>query len=255
MTDGNAISHSIMNSKNKDQVFAAKLNEIKPFAFDQKVAEVFDDMVSRSIPFYQEIIRIVLDMCQKYYKGNGIVYDLGCSTGNTMLALAKDFKRQDRKIELVGVDSSEEMIEKAKVKLKDFSHISFFPTPIEEVEFKNAEVVILNYTLQFLPVEERLDLLKRIYKALKPGGILIISEKVKSIDLKIESAMTDLYYDFKRRNGYSELEISQKREALENVLVPLTVEEQVQMLKEAHFQSSDLLFKWYNFASYLGIKE
>jgi tRNA (cmo5U34)-methyltransferase len=124
-----------------------------------------------------------------------------------------------------------------------------------QYSFENAEIVILNYTLQFLKKERRLELLSKIYEALPKGGVIIISEKITVEDQDFEELITDLYYDFKRRNGYSELEISQKREALENVLEPISPDKQLQMIQQAGFEKTDMLFRWYNFASYVGFKQ
>jgi len=239
----------------KDQVFSTPMENIGPFSFNQDVADVFDDMVSRSIPFYKEIHSLICDMVLRNYKGQGIIYDLGCSTGTTIKLLGQHLKEADRPYQFVGVDTSSEMLGKAKEKCHDIGNTTFRCEDMTEVDFQNAEVVILNYTLQFLKVEKRKDLLKKIYQALRPGGIILLSEKIKSPLTEVESLITDLYYDFKRRNGYSELEISQKREALENVLIPLTPEEQLKDLKLSGFENSEMLFRWYNFASYVGIKK
>ena len=125
---------------------------------------------------------------------------------------------------------------------------------IENIDFKKSKLIIMNYTLQFIPVEQRLPLLKRIFKSLENGGILILSEKIISESNDFNPLLTTLYYDFKRRNGYSELEIHQKREALENVLIPLTPSDQLELLKRAGFQKEDMIFRWYNFACFMGIK-
>ncbi len=115
-------------------------------------------------------------------------------------------------------------------------------------------MVIMNYTLQFIPRDRRLGLVKKIYDSLNTGGVFIFSEKIVSSNTSVNDLLTDLYYDFKRRNGYSELEISQKREALENVLIPLTAEEQMELLQKAGFVKCEVLFRWYNFACFIGIK-
>ncbi len=241
------------DQKSRDQIFNSPQENIAPFEFNQKVAAVFDDMVARSIPFYQEIHRLIVDLTHRYYRGRGKVYDLGCSTGTTIELLEKSFG--EKAISFVGVDTSAPMLELAKEKCSQVRAVEFLLEDMIRVDFKDAEIVIFNYTLQFLKVDKRAELLKKIYNALPSGGCLILSEKIKSPSKKMESCITDLYYDFKRRNGYSELEISQKREALENVLVPLTPKEQLTMLEEVGFREPEMLFRWYNFASYLALKE
>lgn len=237
----------------RDEIFNSPQEDIAPFEFNDKVAQVFDDMVSRSIPFYEEIHRLIVDLTHRYYKNRGKVYDLGCSTGTTIDLLERSFG--DKPISFVGVDTSGPMLELATKKCAHVRDVSFLEEDMTKVDFKDAEIVIFNYTLQFLKAEKRGHLLKKIYEALPPGGCLILSEKIKSPSSLMESCITDLYYDFKRRNGYSELEISQKREALENVLVPLTPKEQILMLEESGFKETEMLFRWYNFASYLAVKE
>lgn len=239
----------------KDQVFSTPMENIGPFSFNQDVADVFDDMVNRSIPFYKEIHSLISDMVLRYYKGEGVIYDLGCSTGTTIKLLGHHLEESGRPYQFVGIDTSIEMLGKAQEKCRGIKNTKFLCEDMTEVDFQNAEVVILNYTLQFLKVEKRKDLLTKIYEALRPGGIILLSEKIKSPLSEVEGLITDLYYDFKRRGGYSELEISQKREALENVLIPLTPEEQLKDLKLSGFESSEMLFRWYNFASYVGIKK
>lgn len=238
----------------RDEIFNSPQENIEPFKFNKDVAQVFDDMVARSIPFYEEIHRLILDLTTRFYKGRGEVIDLGCSTGTTINLLEKHFSTLGRSIKFVGVDTSGPMLLEAKAKCSEVRDVLFLNEDMTQVDFSNAEVVILNYTLQFLKVDQRIDLLKKIYQGLPSGGCLILSEKIKSPRPKMEVCITDLYYDFKRRNGYSELEISQKREALENVLVPLSPKEQITMLSEAGFEDSEMLFRWYNFASYLGVK-
>lgn len=240
------------DNKKRDKIFNSPQENIAPFEFNEKVAEVFDDMVSRSIPFYQEIHRLIVDLTQRYYQGKGKVYDLGCSTGTTIDLLERSFG--ERPISFVGVDTSGPMLKLAQKKCGHVRDVEFLQEDMTKVDFKDAEMVIFNYTLQFLKVEKRGELLKKIYEALPPGGCLILSEKIKSPSSLMENCITDLYYDFKRRGGYSELEISQKREALENVLVPVTPKEQVTMLEKAGFCECEMLFRWYNFASYLAVK-
>lgn len=241
-------------NKNFDSLFAAKQDEIKPFVFDESVSAVFDDMVTRSIPFYEEIHRICADMVLRFYRSEGKIFDLGCSTGTTIHILDKELKNAGRYASYVGVDNSSAMIERAQEKCKHIEGAKFLCEDMTKVDFSNAEVVILNYTLQFLALDKRLELLKKIYEGLKPGGIILVSEKLHSNHSPMQELITDLYYDFKKRNGYSELEISQKREALENVLITLTPKEQLNMLEDAGFKGSEMIFRWYNFSTYLGRK-
>ncbi len=240
----------------KDQVFSKKMTSIKSFEFNDEVASVFDDMVSRSVPFYDEIHRIILDLIDRAYPG-GPIYDLGCSTGTTFALIAKHLKAKNIEFpEFIGVDNSPAMLKKCHEKMKKnkINHAHFYCQDLSDSEIKKAGMVIMNYTLQFISPTKRQDLLSNVYKGLDKGGVFILSEKIKSPGHTINDLLIELYYDFKRRNGYSELEISQKREALEDVLIPLTPEKQIEQLKAAGFKKVDMIFRWYNFACYMGIK-
>ncbi|PIK16334.1 carboxy-S-adenosyl-L-methionine synthase CmoA [Halobacteriovorax sp. JY17] len=240
----------------KDKFFAKEMGSIKSFEFNHDVAEVFDDMVSRSVPFYDEIHRIILDLVDRKYEG-GAIYDLGCSTATTISILDKHFKKRDIKTpDYIGIDNSAPMLEKAseKIKKNKVTNAELICNDIADVNFRKSGMIIMNYTLQFIKPTERPDLLKKIYKSLDKGGMFILSEKIKSSGHTVNDLLIELYYDFKRRNGYSELEISQKREALENVLIPITPEKQIELLKKAGFKKVEMIFRWYNFACYLGVK-
>ncbi|OUR96636.1 carboxy-S-adenosyl-L-methionine synthase CmoA [Halobacteriovorax marinus] len=241
---------------NKDKFFAQEMKSIKSFEFNHDVAEVFDDMVSRSVPFYDEIHRIILDLVDRNYNG-GVIYDLGCSTGTTISILDKHFKKRNLKTpDYIGIDDSGPMLEKFNQKIKKgkIQTAQALCQDINDVKFRKSGMVIMNYTLQFIKPNKRLDLLKKVYKSLDKGGMFILSEKIKCSGHTVNDLLIELYYDFKRRNGYSELEISQKREALENVLIPITPEKQIALLKEAGFKKVEMIFRWYNFACYLGVK-
>lgn len=255
-----------INNNTLDRVFGEKLPVIRDFEFNEQVANAFDDMVSRSVPFYHEIHGIILDILDRIVEKRpaskpeaSCIYDLGCSTGTTLSLIYRHFakKKIARDFKFIGVDNSVHMIKKCREKMlstrvKNFELIC---DRIENVTCDPAMMVIMNYTLQFIDVKDRLLLLKKIHQGLEKGGVLILSEKIKSDDRDINNFLTDLYYDFKRRNGYSELEISQKREALENVLIPLPPEKQISLLKEAGFKTFETIFRWYNFACFIGIKQ
>ena len=242
-----------MNKKH-DQIFAKEREDIKPFEFNEAVAQVFDDMVSRSVPFYHEIHRLCVDLIMRSYQGLGNIIDLGCSTGTTIELISNELKKKNQHGHFIGVDTSAPMLKLAAEKCSQVENLVLKQEDMCATDFNNSEVVILNYTLQFLPLEKRLSLLKKIYEGLRPGGLVIISEKIYSPSSPMQDLITDLYYDFKKRNGYSELEIAQKREALENVLVPLSAKDQVHLMVNAGFEDSEMLFRWYNFASFLGQK-
>lgn len=239
----------------KDRVFQTKMEKIPKFQFNRQVALAFDDMVSRSVPFYEEIHSILLDLIDRQYKPETNIYDLGCSTGTTLKLIDQHLKKTQKvRGVMVGIDNSEAMIEYCSKKCSKIKNIELHCQNIEQTDFEKAGLVIMNYTLQFIAQRQRLKILKNIYSQLTPGGVFVLSEKIQCANPTLHRLTTDLYYDFKRRRGYSELEISQKREALEKVLIPMTPEKQLTQLRAAGFKKVDVLFRWYNFACYVGIK-
>ncbi|PIE59204.1 MAG: carboxy-S-adenosyl-L-methionine synthase CmoA [Desulfobulbus propionicus] len=225
------------------------------FSFNQSVAEVFDDMVSRSVPFYHTVIQAVADLLSCRLEDGHRIYDLGCSTGTTLLTLSSFFK--DKNLAYVGIDKAQPMIDKAISKSRHFSKshiISFFVDDILTCPLDNPFVLLCNYTLQFLRPLSRQDLIKRLYDALPPGGMLVISEKTIAHSRRLNRDFIESYHKFKRQQGYSELEIAAKREALENVLVPFSMQENLQMLEQAGFSEREVFFKWNNFTSFIALK-
>ncbi len=237
----------------KDKLFEKSLDEVTPFCFDKKVAEVFDDMASRSIPLYASIRNWQVKVVERMYLPHSTIYDIGCSTGNTLIEIRKLF----RPFHMVGVDPSQDMLNVCSRKFADLGmeEVELLNEYAQDVDFKNAGVILMNYTLQFIPAQDRLDLLKKLYDALLPGGIFLFSEKVVEPTKMMQDLETDLYYDFKRINGYSELEIAHKREALDQVLVPDTIDAHLLRLKDAGFEEVMLWNKWFNFASFIAVKK
>ena len=239
----------------KDEVFNHKIQDFKKFAFNQEVAAVFDDMVARSIPYYGEIQRMILDLLKYQLGQKSRIVDVGCSTGTTLSMISKQAELLGREVELIGIDPSAPMLFQARQKLaQNEVKAELIEADALDYEFENVDMVILNYTLQFIPEGQRLKLLQKIEKAMKPGGIIFLSEKIKSPSRRTDDLLVDIYYDFKRRNGYSELEISQKRKALEDVLIPWTPGRHIETLTEAGFHRPEMFFRWTNFASFIGFK-
>ena len=246
-----------MFSHKEDRLFRDPLKKKMVFEFNHRVADVFDDMLRRSIPFYDDVHSVIADVLDYRFPHNGRLYDLGCSTGNTLFFIGRYLQKKSHNGLLIGIDSAKPMVEKARQKLigqVPSEYLTLLCDDVLEAPIDKADFVILNYTLQFIPVRERSRLLQKIYRGLNTGGVLFLSEKLHSQDKEISDLLTMLYYDFKKRNGYSELEISQKREALEKVLTPLTLREQLDLLQEAGFSRSEIVFRRYNFGSFLCIK-
>lgn len=239
-----------------DSVFKEEITKVSDFVFGTTVVKVFDDMVSRSVPFYNETQRMLAEIAADHVKEGSFVYDLGCSTGTTMIEVDKLIPSD---IRFVGIDESPEMLEKCDVKLKECNFVRPYDLILgdlhEELPIKNASVVILSLTLQFVRPLYRERLLKNIYAGLNPGGVLLLVEKVLAENSIFNRDFIKYYYNYKRRNHYSEMEISQKREALENVLIPYKLSENLLLLKEAGFTYCETFFKWYNFSGMIAYKK
>jgi len=240
----------------KDHVYAEPLAHIQDFRFDDAVADVFPDMIQRSVPGYQTIIQTIGKLTARYQQDNSYYYDLGCSLGAASLAMRRHITAANSKV--IAVDNSQAMIERCQRHLLAFRSdvpVEAVLGDIRQTPIEQAAVVVINFTLQFLPPEDRDALIQRIYKGLKPGGILILSEKFKTDDNITNDLLIDLYHDFKRANGYSELEISQKRTALENVMRPDTLATHAIRLRQAGFSAHNLWFQCFNFCSMFAIKD
>ncbi|MGI1678046.1 MAG: carboxy-S-adenosyl-L-methionine synthase CmoA [Cellvibrionaceae bacterium] len=244
-------------SSHKDTLFAKSLDTITRFTFDEQVVNVFPDMIQRSVPGYEAIIKMIGEISERYAQDNSHCYDLGCSLGAASLAMQQSITANNCRI--VGVDNSEAMLKNFSSLLlaqneKQKNLIELVHSDIQQCKMNNASIVVLNFTLQFIPLADRDILIQKIFDALLPGGILIISEKVCFEDKAHQTLMTELHHNFKRANGYSDLEISQKRSAIENVLIPETLEAHRERFKSAGFSSQDVWFQCFNFASLLAIK-
>lgn len=239
----------------RDEIFRSEQSKVQPFEFNTQVAFVFDDMISRSVPAYGQVQRLSAQIAAKFYQPGTAVYDLGCSTGTTLIEILKLIS--DPQLKLIGLDNSAAMLEQCAKKLSALGfkgRAELCEADLADLTAKNASTVICNYTLQFVAPDKRPEILSRIHAGLRAGGAFVLTEKVREADAELEKLTTDLYYDFKRANGYSELEISQKREALENVLVPLTLEENFELLKRAGFTGVTLLQKHLPFCTFLAKK-
>jgi len=234
----------------RDEVFRAEHPEIAEFAFDEKVTSVFADMLKRSVPGYGSILTLIAVLAKKYAIPNTKIYDLGCSLGAVSLAIANNVENK-----IIGVDVSEPMIKQANIlvaQAEKNEQITLVCEDITKIPFEKSSVVALNLTLQFINPEERTPLLQKIHKSLVENGILILTEKLT--DTSPNSIYTDIYYDFKRANGYNETEISQKRTALENVLITDTEDTHIERLKNAGFPKVIRVFQALNFRSFVAFK-
>ena len=233
-----------------DKVFAKPIK--KQFEFDEEVAAVFDDMLTRSIPFYEESQKIIEFFVLKYLQDGGKVYDLGCSTASLLINIHRKLQVDAT---LIGLDNSEAMLEHARKKCEAFgANVLLKQADVLTYPYELADIFISNYTLQFIRPLLREDLIQIIANNLKDGGIFLFSEKVISHHPKLHKDLIECYYDFKKIQGYSEYEIMQKREALENVLIPYSEEENIKMVLDNGFSHCEVIFRWANFATFIAIK-
>lgn len=238
----------------RDDLFAAPLSDPGLFRFNASVASVFPDMINRSVPGYATVVAMTGVLAAQHARPGSHIYDLGCSWGASLLSAARE-PACDR-CELIGIDNSQAMLSEARRHLQQFpegNRIALQQADVIDAPLQNASVVIMNYTLQFIPVGEREPLLGRIRAAMAPGDVMILSEKLTLPDQHLNDYLIALHHDFKRQQGYSDLEIAQKRQALEEVLVPETRQVHVERLQRAGFSRCDIWFQCLNFASLIAI--
>lgn len=239
----------------RDTLYADSLSNVAGFRFDDTVAAVFPDMIQRSVPGYSNIIAMTGLIAARHAQDHSRCYDLGCSLGASTLAMAAAL--QDRPVSFIAVDNSPAMLSRCAEAVAALSHpcdIELACKNLQDVAIHNASVVVLNFTLQFVPLAERHAVIRNIHDGLLPGGVLVLSEKIRFDNPVMQDLTTELHHAFKRANGYSELEVSQKRSALENVLVPETLAEHEQRLQAAGFRHFSPWFQCFNFMSLVAIK-
>lgn len=245
----------------RDTIFGEDFQQARDFVFDERVVRVFPDMIRRSVPGYGLIVPSLALMAMRFVQPGSRIYDLGCSLGAVSFAIREAIGEMDTRI--IAVDKSREMIDGLRKNLDDpsISGDRSAAVPIEtveadvlETEVKDASVVVLNFTLQFIDPDERLSLLRRIANGIRSRGALLLSEKIRFENEREEALQSGWHIDFKRAQGYSDLEIARKREALENTLKPDTVAEHLARLQSAGFGEAYTWFQCFNFASICAIR-
>jgi tRNA (cmo5U34)-methyltransferase len=238
-----------------DALFATPTDSVSDFRFDEKTVAVFDDMVGRSVPFYDEIQRMITELAADFAVPGTRLFDLGCSTGTTMLALDRAISPH---VGFVGIDNSQDMLDKARLKLGQAGVTRDYDLQLQDLNqdriVDNASVVVMNLTLQFVRPLHRERALRWIYEGLGSQGCLLLVEKQTLSASLLNRLYIDHYYAMKRRKGYSDIEIAQKREALENVLIPYRPEENRALLQSIGFVYVEEFFRWYNFAGIIAVK-
>lgn len=243
----------------RDSIYAHEKSGDEPFCFDDAVAAVFPDMLQRSIPGYAASIEAIQSLAARYIQDNSRCYDLGCSLGAAALAMRAGC--QATGCTIVAVDNSAAMIERCEKLLQEDDKLHRRTTPvtvqledIRDTVITNASMVVLNYTLQFLDPEQRDATLQRIFDGMVSGGLLVMSEKIVDDDQHMQELLVDLYHEHKRRNDYSALEISRKRAALENVLIPETIQRHRTRLRQVGFEHIAVWLRYFNFVSIVAIR-
>ncbi|MDC7868074.1 tRNA (uridine-5-oxyacetic acid methyl ester)(34) synthase TrmP [Pantoea ananatis] len=239
----------------RDQLFSAPIEKLGDWTFDERVAEVFPDMIQRSVPGYSNIISMIGMLAERFVQPNSQVFDLGCSLGAATLSVRRNIHVPG--CQIIAVDNSPAMVERCRRHINAFradTPVTVVEADICDIEIENASLVVLNFTLQFLEPPARLTLLSKIWQGLNPGGALVLSEKFSFEDRDVGELLFNMHHDFKRANGYSELEISQKRSMLENVMLTDSVEAHKARLKQAGFSHAELWFQCFNFGSLVTLK-
>ena len=244
-----------MTDDKRDNLFARPLGKVPKFVFDRSVVDVFPDMIQRSVPGYQTIINHTGELADRFVQQNSYCYDLGCSLGASTLAIRE--RIEGRNARIFAVDNSQAMLDKLASILQtqpSDTDTQLITNDICDIQITNASLVVLNFTLQFVPLARRSELISGIYKGLNPNGCLIISEKLHFEPESLNTLLTELHHQFKRDQGYSDLEISQKRDAIDKVLMPENLSTHTQRLKDCGFKSASPWFQCYNFGSLIAIK-
>ncbi len=241
----------------RDDLYASGAGDPPPFEFNEGVARVFPDMLRRSIPGYATSLDVIGALAARAMRPGTRCYDLGCSLGAATLAVQHNVRQSGCSI--IAVDNAPAMVERCRGLMgrharEDGPAVTVVEGDVREIEIVDASMVVMNYTLQFLPVAARRDMVRRAAGGLLAGGVFVLSEKVVDEDPEVEELLVDLHLDYKRRNAYSELEIARKRAALENVLVPESVSMHLGRLRDAGFRHAGVLLRHFNFATVVGIR-
>jgi len=241
-----------MTSDSRDKLYTDPIDEVPRFEFNEAVSNVFGDMIRRSVPGYGTAMRTTGVLVSEVVRDGGTVYDLGCSLGEAahfVLAACGDAN-----LRLVLLDSSEPMIARARERFSDWPNVSCVCADLLHLDYEEAVAFVLNYTLQFISRQARTGLLCRLHERLLPGGALVLSEKIRLDTPEQDAIATRRHHGFKRLMGYSDREIEQKREALEDVLVPDTLKGLKSRLRQAGFGRIDIWFTCLNWVSLIAYK-
>ena len=244
-----------MPNKPIDTLYAKPLTTVEPFTFNDSVADVFDNMISRSVPGYRLFLQTLQWLAADVMQDHDHAYDLGCSLGESTRHMRQGISAQG--CHITAVDNAKAMVNRCMEQLAKYENAtstSVICADITDMDFKPSRLIALNFVLQFIAVEQRKSLINKLYSALQPGGVLFLAEKIQASDVNQQAALTRLHYRFKADQGYSELEIAQKRDALDDVLITETLESHQHRLSAVGFSSVYTVMQCFNFSALLAIK-
>ena len=239
----------------RDDIYSCQHDLVETFCFDEKVVAVFQDMIRRSVPGYGMVLSIISVLAETYLQKKTTVYDLGSSLGASSLALST--VAAARECRIIGIDNSAAMITQCKknlTKIQPPINIELKREDIRQTELNNTSIVMLNFTLQFIPPTDREPLVKKIFNSLLPNGILILSEKIVGENKESDQFLYNLHHGFKRANGYSQLEVSQKRSSLEGMMITEKITQHKKRLLNSGFRQVELIFQAFNFVTLVAVK-
>lgn len=244
-----------MSDKKSDRIYSEYRERISDFVFDEKVVSVFDDMIQRSVPGYATVIAMTKVIAQQYAAAGTNCYDLGCSLGASTLAMRHGIAANNCRI--TAVDNSSAMVEKCRNIIDADSGevpVKVIESDILDVNIENASIAVMNFVLQFLSPKRRDEMIQKIYDGMNDGAVLVLSEKIAYPDSDEDDFQISMHHNFKKLHGYSDMEVSQKRKSLENVLIPDTLKTHKKRLAAAGFKNSYVWFKCFNFVSLAAFK-
>lgn len=239
----------------RDTMYSEALDGTTEFRFDERVVRVFPDMIQRSVPGYALTVPLVGMLARRHAQGASTLYDLGCSLGAVTLAMRRAVQADG--VRIVAVDNAPAMVERCRALVAEDNSVipvEVLEADVRDVPVENASVVAMHYTLQFVPPGDRLELLRRVHAGLREGGVLLLAEKISFDDAGRAQRQSDWHHDFKRAQGYSDLEIAQKRAALERVLQPDSEATHRERLAAAGFERVDRWFQCFNFAAWIAFR-
>ena len=220
-----------------------------PFTFNQEVTDVFENMIERSVPGYKTSLKLITHISKNHYQPETNCYDIGCSLGASSLAILEGAK--DSKI--IAIDNSPSMIQECEKRfqmLDKYKSISLKEEDITKSKLTNASLVVVNYVIQFLSLKQREALFKKIYNALIPNGVLVLSEKIHYDNRFETERIFKTHHNFKSMNGYSDLEISGKRDSLEGVLITESEKDHILRAEQSGFSVSEIIISNLNFRTF-----